>query len=243
MKNYYDIQPPENFDDLGRFLNEVFDTGDDVCELCIPELLEHVRGVGDVALGYLGAPYIVSDVAYEDETVVVRLAPYDGAPYFQFPTSSINFSLSPAIETSLGVSEVGVDGSCVDALGNSVDISGTCEEAGAACVNICQNDDVYSENYVDEAGNPAGGYVAGVGLAINWQLGPLAVDGERHEPNGAFVEGVIGAVIQRIEFYQGSKFHCLANAIALGHLRAALEVLNERTRDREDRGVEGTHTV
>lgn len=39
-----------------------------------------------------------------------------------------------------------------------------------------------------------------------------------------------------------SQFHCLHNAIAVGHVRAALEALDERTRGRQDRGVEGTHT-
>jgi hypothetical protein len=98
-----------------------------------------------------------------------------------------------------------------------------------------------SEHYADMNGNPAGGYSDGKGFDIQWQNGPLAVNGVRLEPNGAFVEEVIWAVIDRIEFYQGSKFHGIHNAVALGHLKAALEVLNERTRDREDRGVEGTH--
>lgn len=95
---------------------------------------------------------------------------------------------------------------------------------------------------VDADGNPAGGSTMATGISIRWQNGPLAVDGTRKEPNGAFVEDVIEAAIQRIEFYQRSKFHCLANAVALGHLYAAREALEERTRDRTDRGVEGTHT-
>jgi len=93
----------------------------------------------------------------------------------------------------------------------------------------------------DEHGRPAGGSTEGCGFQITWQNGPLAVDGERREPNGAFVEDIIAAAIGRIEFYQASEFHCLENAAALGHLRAAAEVLAERTRERERRGVEGTH--
>jgi len=96
---------------------------------------------------------------------------------------------------------------------------------------------------VDEAGNPAGGEAEGVGISIQWQNGPLAVSGSRLAPNGAFVEDVIQVCITRIEFYQDSKFHCLENAAALGHLKAALEVLGERTKGREERGVEGTHEV
>jgi len=101
---------------------------------------------------------------------------------------------------------------------------------------------MYYDNYVDEQGNPAGGVVTGKGLEITWQDGPLGRGEDRQEPNGAFVETVINAVAQRIAYYQDSKFHCIENAIALGHLNAALEVLNERTNARNDRDVEGTHT-
>lgn len=94
---------------------------------------------------------------------------------------------------------------------------------------------------LDQDGNPAGGETTGTGIIIHWQDGPLMVDGRRADPNGAFVEDVIKAAIGRIEFYQDSRFHTLHNAVALGNLRAALEALDERTRDRTDRGVEGTH--
>lgn len=105
------------------------------------------------------------------------------------------------------------------------------------------NQELAHDHRLDADGNPAGGTTSGVGLSIEWQNGPLAVDGIRREPNGAFVEGVIEAAIKRIEFYQASRFHCVENAVALGHLRAAAEVLNERTRARTDRGVEGTHQI
>jgi hypothetical protein len=100
---------------------------------------------------------------------------------------------------------------------------------------------IEEDHRVDEELRPAGGYTSGRGIAIDWQNGPLAVDGVRKEPNGAFVEDVIAAAIGRIEFYQASEFHCVENAVALGHLMAAAEVLAERTRDRDRRGVEGTH--
>jgi len=99
------------------------------------------------------------------------------------------------------------------------------------------------ENRSGPDGNPAGGSVNGVGLTINWQNGPLGRDSDRIEPNGAFVETVISAVVARIEYYQASKFKCRENAIALTHLETALLWLNKRTADREDREVEGTHTV
>lgn len=113
-------------------------------------------------------------------------------------------------------------------------------------------------NVIDNFGNPAGGFVEGVGLRIDWQNGPLGRHANtceagkpctvesgctRQEPNGAFVETVISAAVKRIEFYQASKFKSRENAIALTHLETALLWLNKRTQDREERQVEGTHTV
>jgi len=107
-------------------------------------------------------------------------------------------------------------------------------------------DKFQAENLLDPNGNPAGGYVEGVGIKINWQNGPLGRDAERIAPNGAFVETVIAAVVQRIEHYQtanNKKFACRENAIAITKLEEALLWLNKRTQDREKRQVEGTHTV
>ena len=103
----------------------------------------------------------------------------------------------------------------------------------------------YEEHWLDNAGNPAGGVSTGRGFTISWQNGPLGKVGtpERHQPNGAFVEDVIQAVIGRIEFYQESRFHCEANALALKDLYLAAEALDSRTKDRERRVVEGTHEV
>lgn len=100
-----------------------------------------------------------------------------------------------------------------------------------------------SENLNDDKGMPAGGTVRGVGLSIDWQNGPLGRDGQRIEPNGAFVETVIAAVVQRIAYYQSSKFNCRENALALTKLEEALMWLNSRTAKREAQKVEGTHAV
>lgn len=99
------------------------------------------------------------------------------------------------------------------------------------------------EHHVSAEGNPAGGQTLAVGLSINWQDGPLGRGAERKEPNGAFVETVIQAAIGRLEFYQASKFACTENGSALEHLARALGVLEERTKDRERRAVEGTHSA
>jgi hypothetical protein len=102
----------------------------------------------------------------------------------------------------------------------------------------------HKTNETDENGNPTGGHVHAVGLDIQWQAGPLGRGEDRKEPNGAFVETVIAAAKQRIEFYQaanGGKFACRENSIAITKLDEALLWLDKRTREREARNVEGTH--
>ncbi len=103
------------------------------------------------------------------------------------------------------------------------------------------NQTIIEAHVTDGDGNPAGGRTESKGIAIQWQDGPLAVDGHRREPNGAFVEGVISAAVGRLEFYQASKFRCRENAIAITKLQEALQWLDWRTRDRERAGIEGTH--
>ena len=125
---------------------------------------------------------------------------------------------------------------------------------------------------IDAVGNPGGGETSAVGISIRWQNGPLGrgkplaeirasdvprglnpEDVARKEPNGAFVEGVIQAAIGRLQFYQTTmkvsidgktkqSFACRENAIAITKLEEALMWLEKRTRDREEREVEGTHT-
>jgi len=98
----------------------------------------------------------------------------------------------------------------------------------------------FEEHWTDNDA-PAGGVSTGRGFTSSWQNGPLGRGTSRREPNGAFVEDVIQAVIGRIEFYQASPFSSADNAEALEHLHAAAEALDRRTRDREARAVEGTH--
>ena len=102
---------------------------------------------------------------------------------------------------------------------------------------------ISSQHFNDPAGNPAGGHTQGVGIAIEWQNGPLGRGDGRAEPNGAFVEGVIAAALDRIHYYQDSKFKCRENALAITKLEEALHWLDHRTQEREHRQVEGTHGV
>jgi hypothetical protein len=100
-------------------------------------------------------------------------------------------------------------------------------------------DECCVENRVYADGKPAGGFVRGTGLDISWQDGPLGRGEDKREPNGAFVETVLAAVVKRIEFYQ-ERVPCRENAIALTHIETALLWLDKRAKDREARGVEGT---
>lgn len=114
---------------------------------------------------------------------------------------------------------------------------------------------VVQRHWSDAEGRPEGGTTYGPGFAIGWQRGPLGrhadqcTEGQcapkctRVPQNGAFVEDVIAAAIGRIEHYQQSQFACADNAEALDHLYRALEALNRRTMQREQRKVEGTHAV
>lgn len=100
-----------------------------------------------------------------------------------------------------------------------------------------------AENRLDAQGRPAGGYVEGVGLRIDWQDGPLREQGtdEPAAPNGAFVETVIAAALQRIEHYNEGQFRCRENSLAITKLEEALHWLNARTARRVAAGTEGTH--
>ena len=99
------------------------------------------------------------------------------------------------------------------------------------------------ENWLDDDGNPAGGFAAGTGLNIMWQEGPLGRGPDRKEPNGAFIEDVIEICIERLKYYQDSRFNCWENRCALKGLEDALFHLHSRTADREARRVEGLHEL
>ena len=104
---------------------------------------------------------------------------------------------------------------------------------------------LHEGHVLDNNGNPAGGATIGTGIQIGWQDGPLGRGADKKEPNGAFVEGVIQAAIGRLQFYQtasNKKFACRENALAITKLEEALMWCEKRTRDREEREVEGTHT-
>ena len=60
--------------------------------------------------------------------------------------------------------------------------------------------------------------------------------------NGVFVEDLLYAAKERLEEFQDTPFRCRQNAIAITKIEEALFWLQDRTREREERGVEGTST-
>lgn len=92
-------------------------------------------------------------------------------------------------------------------------------------------------------GAPTGGTSKALGIDIEWQDGPLGdgVNIKRNDPNGAFVETVIQVAIDRLEFFNSSKFRCRENSLAITKLEEALHWLDARTNRREVAGIEGTH--
>lgn len=117
------------------------------------------------------------------------------------------------------------------------------------------NPNLVGTNNVDADGNPTGGSVsmkvpveAGYQancLQVLWQDGPRGTNanGELAEPNGAFVEDVMWVALQRLEFFQDSKYKSEANQVAIHHIAAAIESLNQRSKERAERGVLGKHEV
>lgn len=116
------------------------------------------------------------------------------------------------------------------------------------------NPNMNAVNRFDENGNPTGGSVALIAgydenqpyaLVVRWQDGPRG-QGEGKplaEPNGAFVEDVLWAALQRLEFFQESKYRDRANAMAITHIEQALQALKDRQLERSHRNVEGKHEV
>ena len=72
---------------------------------------------------------------------------------------------------------------------------------------------------------------------INFQNGPIQEVGF----NGLSNEALLAIVEDRLVGFQGGKFACRENAIALTSIQEAMMWLQKRTRDRMARGVEGTH--
>lgn len=78
---------------------------------------------------------------------------------------------------------------------------------------------------------------ASVVCRIGFQNGPIAEAGT----NGVTHEALLAILIDRLEGFQAGPYAHGYNADALKSLRCAQASLQQRTRDRLHRGVEGTH--
>lgn len=70
---------------------------------------------------------------------------------------------------------------------------------------------------------------------IGFQNGPI----KEHGVNGCTQEDLLEIVKHRLESFQSGDFACIENAESLHHVNLALKYLNDRTKDRQDRNVEG----
>jgi len=117
------------------------------------------------------------------------------------------------------------------------------------------NHNLKANNKLDENNNPTGGdvslHVTKQGdpeypaLIVNWQDGPRGTveDGTLSDPNGAFIEDVLWAALQRLEFFNEGKYRDRANSLAITHIEQALQALKDRQLERLFRNVEGKHEV
>ncbi len=114
-------------------------------------------------------------------------------------------------------------------------------------MGVRQSEQLVKSNFtIDENGNPTGGFTemlhpdendSRVFLQVNYQDGIVGGGGQ----NGAFVEDVLEAARQRLQFFQASKFRCRENAVALTKIEEALQWLDWRTRRRLIQGVENSY--
>lgn len=72
---------------------------------------------------------------------------------------------------------------------------------------------------------------------IDFQKGPIKI----HGVNGVTNEALLAILIDRMRGFQASILACEENSKALHAMEEALMWLNKRTRDRIERGVEGTN--
>ena len=91
----------------------------------------------------------------------------------------------------------------------------------------------------DAAMEASPGSTADVLCKIKFQEGPIKETGV----NGISNEALLAIVADRLECFQESEFSCRENAIALTKIQEAMFWLLQRTRERTERGVEGTSAV
>ncbi len=96
---------------------------------------------------------------------------------------------------------------------------------------------------VDEPGSGGANHVYNMifptgSESLHFQNGPI----EEVGTNGITHEALIAVILDRMRAFQKGKYACRENAITITKLEEALMWQHKRTRNREARGVEGTHT-
>lgn len=89
----------------------------------------------------------------------------------------------------------------------------------------------YEQDYVDNVGSSE------PWVTIKFQCGPV----KEFNRNGVQIEDVIDLLVERLEGFQKGPFRCRTNALAITNLEQARMWLQERTRQRQKQGVEGTN--
>jgi hypothetical protein len=74
---------------------------------------------------------------------------------------------------------------------------------------------------------------------MSFQNGPVPESGV----NGLMIEDLLDICAHRLDCFQSGPFVHPKNGAALDHVIAARKALNDRTKERLERGVEGTHIV
>lgn len=82
------------------------------------------------------------------------------------------------------------------------------------------------------------GMVPSFGINMKFQDGPIDAG-----VNGITNEVLLAILESRLVGFQSGRFAHPKNAAALEYIRSATKVLNQRTEERKERGVEGTHEV
>jgi hypothetical protein len=113
------------------------------------------------------------------------------------------------------------------------------DEPGSGGANhryVIGNYDATSNPSLDPDGIDAAYPQATVILFQNGPIGEVGTNGVTHE-------ALLAIVADRLESFQTGPYACGSNASALHSVKMALYQLQSRTRDRQARGVEGTHTI
>ncbi len=105
--------------------------------------------------------------------------------------------------------------------------------------NACHRYDVTGfDTGVNPSATDPDGYKSSFSRTIiMFQNGPI----QEADVNGISNEVLLAIVMDRLEGFQSGEFACENNANALHLVAGALTVLHMRTKERMNRGVEGTH--